>query len=528
MHSESRRVVISALGIAAIVAVWWLVAKLIGSSIIVPTPIETIGSLLAEFRDPVYYRSILATLNRTSTGFAVALILGAAWGLAAGLSRSVDRFMRPALILIRATPVIALILLALIWFHASIAPAVVTLLMVLPVVTENIRSGVRESSGSLLEMARVYRFGRWTTVRHIVIPSLRPYLVASAHAGFGMAYKVAVAAEAIIQPPFGLGSGMQEARFYLDTPRIIALTITVVVLSGVTDLVIGLFNRTEWRPRPVSGPVRRPRNSGQSRETSHPTRHGETMGALNPRPDDPRPGGGLAVRGLSKAFHGRPVLADVEFTAEKGRITVLLGPSGCGKTTLLRVIAGLEAADSGDAEWHDTVSFVFQEPRLLPWRSVQENLLLPLRNMTVESQSTAESSASAWLDRMHLSSCTNDLPGVLSGGMEQRVSLARAFVYDGRLFLLDEPFQNLDIAIRLQLWSDSRRLLAGSDRTVVFVTHDLVEAVCLADTLVVMSHGPARVLACRSVSLAEDQRDPRSDAVQHEVAALYELLLSPR
>lgn len=513
---------IPALGIATIVAVWWIVAKLIGSSIIVPTPIETVGSLFAEFRDPAYYRSILATLIRTSCGFAVALILGAAWGLAAGLSRSVDRFLRPALVLIRATPVIALILLALIWFHASIAPALVTFLMVLPVVTENIRSGVRESSGSLLEMARVYRFGRWTTVRHIVIPSLRPYLVASAHAGFGMAYKVAVAAEAIIQPPFGLGSGMQEARFYLDTPRIIALTITVVVLSGVTDLLIGLLDRTERRPRVVNRPVL------PARSRSQVGRPAATTGALNSGPHDRLSRDGLVVRGLSKSFEGRPVLSDVGFSAEKGRITVLLGPSGCGKTTLLRIVAGLETADSGNAEWNETVSFVFQEPRLLPWRSVRENLLLPIRNLTVERQVTAESSASAWLERMHLSSCVNDLPGVLSGGMEQRVSLARAFVYDGRLFLLDEPFQNLDIEIRLQLWSDSRRLLAGSDRSVVFVTHDLVEAVCLADTLIVMSHRPANVLASRSLSLAENERDPRSDAVQREVAGLYELLLSPR
>lgn len=148
----SRRFLLAALGAATLVALWWIVARLVGSSIIVPTPIETLSSLLSEIRDPDFYHSILATVARALSGFAASLLLGTLWGLVGGRSASVDRFLRPALVLIRATPVIAVILLALIWFRPTIAPVVVTLLMVLPVVAENVMVGVREASRPLLEI----------------------------------------------------------------------------------------------------------------------------------------------------------------------------------------------------------------------------------------------------------------------------------------------------------------------------------------------------------------------------------------
>jgi NitT/TauT family transport system ATP-binding protein len=514
--NRSAQVLLFSAGVAGLLAVWTVIARVVDSTIIVPSPLETIRSLFAEVTDPAYYRRIGATALRACGGFGISLVIGSVWGAAAGIAPSLDRFLKPALVLIRATPVIAVILLALIWFDQSIAPLVVTLLMVLPVIAENVRAGVHQTSADLTEMAGSYCVPRGTQISEIILPGLRPFLVASARSGLGMAYKVTVAAEVIMQPPWGLGSTMQEARFYLDTPRIIALTITVVVLSGLTELGLRL----------VHGSSRRLRDAGRASNARiravAPSLLRKPVGGesgMRHLENQPRP---LVVDSVTKRFGTNPVVDRVTLTAPPGRITVLLGPSGCGKTTLLRIIAGFEQADSGTTDRADTVSFVFQEPRLIPWRTVVENCALVLPERGNPSPAIDQ-----WLERVMLSGSGSAYPHQLSGGMQQRASLARAFVFGGELFLMDEPFQNLDAGIRLELWGLSRRVLRESGRKALFVTHDLTEAVCMADTITILTGAPGRVAGTIEVSLDESARDPREPEVQRYVARLFELLLTP-
>ena len=240
----------SVAGIALILVGWEVAARLVGAVIVLPGPAAAMMALWAQIITPAFYSHLLATLLRALAGFAIAFVVGLAWGLVAGSGGTLRTVLRPLLVLIRATPVIAVILLALIWFRANVAPVVVTLLMVVPVIVENVAAGVRAASGELLEMASLFGVPRSRRLRQLTLPALRPYLFAGAHSGLGMAFKVTVAAEVLVQPGQALGGAMQEARFYLDTPRILALTVAVIALSALAEAVLQIVERL------VSGEVR--------------------------------------------------------------------------------------------------------------------------------------------------------------------------------------------------------------------------------------------------------------------------------
>ena len=217
----------------------------------------------------------------------------------------------------------------------------------------------------------------------------------------------------------------------------------------------------------------------------------------------------LEVRNLAKTYaDGTPALRDVSFQAGNGEILALIGRSGCGKTTLLRLLAGLDQADRGGiavdgaaigARPHPFVSAVFQEPRLLPWLTAEANIAFGARSMgKVERQARS----SALLDRIGLAGLGQRLPRDLSGGQQQRIAIARALVGQPRLLLLDEPFSALDPFTRASLHELLLDLWQETQPTVLVVTHDLDEAVLLADRVIVMPPRPGRLSEARPVVLS--------------------------
>ncbi|MDB5406142.1 MAG: nitrate transporter, nucleotide binding/ATPase protein [Rhodospirillales bacterium] len=195
-------------------------------------------------------------------------------------------------------------------------------------------------------------------------------------------------------------------------------------------------------------------------------------------------------------------LADVNLTIGRGEFVSFIGPSGCGKTTLMRVVADLESAGSGsvkvngvspaEARLARAYGYVFQAPALYPWRSVQRNITLPLEIMGVDRAEQARRVARV-LDLVNLTGFARKFPWQLSGGMQQRVSIARALSFDPALLLMDEPFGALDEIIRDHLNEQLLRLWERTRKTVLFVTHSIPEAVFLSTKIVVMSPRPGRI-----------------------------------
>jgi NitT/TauT family transport system ATP-binding protein len=185
----------------------------------------------------------------------------------------------------------------------------------------------------------------------------------------------------------------------------------------------------------------------------------------------------------------RVVLHDVAFDLRKGEICALLGPSGCGKTTLLRIISGLDSDFEGRIVLPSPrkIGMVFQEPRLLPWRSVAQNLRLV--------GSSSENDFAEIVAALRLSKHLDHFPGELSLGLARRVAIARAFAVNPDLLLLDEPFVSLDAALATQLREELLALVVKRKATTIIVTHDVEEAISLADRIIVLSAAPGRIVA---------------------------------
>lgn len=226
------------------------------------------------------------------------------------------------------------------------------------------------------------------------------------------------------------------------------------------------------------------------------------------------------------------VIDGIDLTVEPNEFVAVLGPSGCGKTTLIKMMDGLVDVSDGtirigdrDVEGPSTdVAMVFQTFQLYPWRTVRGNVALGLEIQGVpEDERTAR--AREWIDTVGLSGFEDSYPYELSGGMQQRVGLARALAVDPDVLLMDEPFGALDAQTKDQLQSELLQLLGEEDKTIVFVTHDIREAIFLADRVVVMEDTPATISLDLEISFDRPRWPKRTEVENSDQFAAYETQL---
>ena len=246
----------------------------------------------------------------------------------------------------------------------------------------------------------------------------------------------------------------------------------------------------------------------------------------------------ILIRGLEKRYETRAddvvAVADVDLRVAAGEFVAVVGASGCGKSTLLRILAGFEAASAGDVEVGGTPvrgpgpdrGVVFQDYGLFPWLSVRENVAYGPRRRGA-SRGEAAARADRYLETVGLTRFAARFPGELSGGMQQRVAIARVLANDPAVMLMDEPFGALDALTRSELQGQLRRIHRDEGRTVLFVTHSIEEAVYLADRVVVMtggaSHGvPGHIRDIVEIPLGaeRDVTDPAFNALKRTISDL--------
>jgi NitT/TauT family transport system ATP-binding protein len=194
---------------------------------------------------------------------------------------------------------------------------------------------------------------------------------------------------------------------------------------------------------------------------------------------------------VSRSFGAVEALRDVSLTIERGEFVALVGPSGCGKTTLLNILAGDDHPSSGEIVREGRVRMVYQQDGLFPWQTVAENVALGLRHIADLGERRRQ--VDQMIRLIQVEGFEDHYPHQLSGGMRQRVELARALAGESDILLLDEPFSSLDYLTRLRMHQELARLLQQRPRTVVLVTHDIDEAAQLADRVIVLSERPAQI-----------------------------------
>ncbi|MGM0432675.1 MAG: ABC transporter ATP-binding protein [Spirochaetota bacterium] len=247
----------------------------------------------------------------------------------------------------------------------------------------------------------------------------------------------------------------------------------------------------------------------------------------------------IELNGVSKQYQTAAgeleVFDSLSFEIAEGGIIALLGPSGCGKTTLLHLLSGMEQATSGTITGvpiskktgRASLSYLFQEPRLLPWLTVFENIELVLKNHLPEPEKRYDRTQE-FIELVGLSPFERFKPAELSGGMRQRVAVARAFAYPSQMILMDEPFQSLDMDLRFQLIDAYSMLWKREPRTTVLVTHDIQEALLLADRVLVLSPRPAKIVTEIPVAIDRTQRKPGSRELLDLAAEYYNRIYRSR
>jgi NitT/TauT family transport system permease protein len=244
----------TAAGIVFLLAAWEIAARALDSSLLLPGPLDVLAKFAALLPTEGFRLALLASLGRVLLGMIIAAPLGIACGLAAGLSKRAAAFFHPLFALISAPPVMAVILIAFLWFGSEGTPVFAAFLMLFPIMASNVMSGTASAPTDLKEVCQLYGATRRDTIRFLYLPSIAPFALSAARASLSMGWKVVAAAEVLVQPLRALGSGMQQARSQLETPELFAWTTACVIAAALTgalpDFVVYWWKR---RKRGASG-----------------------------------------------------------------------------------------------------------------------------------------------------------------------------------------------------------------------------------------------------------------------------------
>ncbi len=221
--------------ILVFILAWKLLAVFLGKEIILPSPEVTMRSLWMILHSENFWPSVGATVFRGTTGFIISCCLGLLLGLGAGFSTVIYWLLQPWIVIIRTTPVMSIIILAIIWLQTDMVPIFVTFLMIFPIIYANVVAGIKNVDRQLLEMARLYRVKNRRIILELFFPSLLPYLAAGASTAMGMAWKVIIAAEILSQPVFAIGSNLMDAKVNLATAQVLAWTVVAIIISFIFE-----------------------------------------------------------------------------------------------------------------------------------------------------------------------------------------------------------------------------------------------------------------------------------------------------
>lgn len=459
----------------SLIAAFWLVlwevlSLVVGNTLLLPGPIDTVKALMALLVDGKFYLDALATIGRCLAAMALALIAGTLLSICAYKWHWVRDILSLPVSLFKTIPIMAVAIYMILLMSAGSVPVLVCWIMCFPIVYTNLLAGLDSMDIKLLEMAKIYRIEGLKLVKWIYMPSLYPHFRSAMSLVAGMSWKAIVTAEVLSIPQLSLGYELMNAKYYLTTDRLFAYVVVLIIISFafeklIKKLVALLEPRSyEYSKLLKNAAVLADRGTGISAAAS-----------LEPS--------SVALENIYKSFGDKQVLKNFDMTLEPGTTTAIMGVSGKGKTTIARIITGLETPDSGRVIISEgenssrvtgpTASYLFQEDRLLPWLNVYDNLAI----ISPDSSRIAST-----LKAVGLSAEAYKLPSELSGGMSYRVAMARAFLYDSGLLIADEPFRGLDSKTRSDaiknLW-----LPGTKDKTVLLITHSEEDAE-LADRII--------------------------------------------
>ena len=234
----SKNRIISLLSVILLISIWKIISVIYKSDLILPSPESTIIAIIKLFASKNFILVIGTTILRGLIGFAISFILGVGLGILAGINSSFNAFLKPILVTIRSTPVISLILLALIWFKVDMVPVFIAFLTMFPFICTNIIDGIKNVDHDLVEMAQVYNVNKIGIIKEVYLPAITPFIFSGASSAMGIGWRAIIIGEVLSQPQFGIGTLMQTAQTYLLVNEVIAWTIIAIVISSLFEIII--------------------------------------------------------------------------------------------------------------------------------------------------------------------------------------------------------------------------------------------------------------------------------------------------
>lgn len=238
MKKALKKIGITAAVLFFWVIVWYVIALKVDQELLVASPIAVMKVLWSLIQDSEFYKSVGLSLLRVCEGFVSGVAVGTLAAVASFLSKGVNHLLKPLLTVVKATPVASFIVLALVWINTDRVPVFICFLMVTPIIWANVLQGLNSTPTEMKEVCKIFGFGRIKTLRHLYIPSVKPYFTAAINSAIGLAWKAGIAAEVLCRPEFSIGSGIWRAKITLETAHVFAWTAVVIILSLVLEELI--------------------------------------------------------------------------------------------------------------------------------------------------------------------------------------------------------------------------------------------------------------------------------------------------
>lgn len=441
------------------ILIWILGAKGVGSDLILPSPLATLKALMTELKTYDFYLNIGWTVFRCLTSMLLAFVLGSIGAVLSYRYNWTKALLSVPVTFFKAVPVMAIIIYIILVIEANWVGVVVSFLMCFPIVYTNLLSGLEGINIEYLELAQVYDLSFLTKLKFVYFYGISSEIKGSLSLISGLSWKAVVAAEVLSVPAHSLGYPMLNSKYYLETPRLFAYIVVIVVFSMIMEYFVNrglkLLEVKEYKgSRVLRNRIVRVQSQDKSVFSSN-----------------------CKLEKVTKAFQGKTILKDFSLAVKSGQHIGLIGDSGIGKTTVMKILVGLERIDEGKISIDGSGRFavLFQEDRLLPYLNVFDNMALTMdikdRDRILEMAQALEIEDSLYL-----------LPNKLSGGMRHRVALGRTFLSGRDNIILDEPFRGLDKELKRRiidrLWHKETK-----DRTLLLITHIREDAESLTDEI---------------------------------------------
>lgn len=475
--SPRKRIAYRCASVLLLVVLWQVVAWAVHKDFLVPGPIDVgvrLGQLCVTLS---FWQHVGATLGRVLVGFLLGFAIGTLLGVCMHVSNAAYHLLSPVIKLIMTIPLVAFVLILLLWVDRNWLPVVVACLMVIPVTWSHIYTALESLDVRLVEMTHVFRLTGFERLRHFFVPACMPAVLAAVNTGIGLAWKSGVTAEVLALPALAIGHKLYDGKIYLESADIFAWTVVVVALCALSEWIV----KKAFTSTTVSSMATTPdsaifEGSDDSKEAIGATTE-ELIAAVRAVPAAAKGMSAATARvvqkpafitldRVTKAFGDKTVLSKLSLDLPEQGCVCFFGPSGCGKSTLLRLVARLDEPSSGSVRINTDrsiwFSYVFEDDLLLPWKNALQNVAMVVKG----NQARAKEA----LEAVGLSGEYDTPIQDLSGGMRRRVAIARALAFDGDVLILDEPSLRLDRALALRVMDTLCK--QWSSRLILLVTHD--------------------------------------------------------